>query len=470
MKWANVLMVAGALAALTFAQREASACGGCFVTQSENTQVLGHRMILSAGMSHTTLWDQISYSGDPESFAWVLPIKGTVDIGLSSDALFQVLDQLTQVTIVSPSICPNTCGGPSGGVNVPPGVDNSGEFDSDQGVEVLKQEVVGPYETVQLSASDPAALVNWLSSHGYNIPDEIQPVIDHYVGSNFDFLALKLVPGAGISSMRPVRITSPGAGPSLPLRMVAAGTGAITPVRLYIFGEGRHEPANFPSFMISPEALIWDWDTQSSNYAILKKTGFESSEGFAWLTDYASPWPSWVLSDYLSWGDALLSYADENGMNAQQNLQADLDLLQGDFPEGSLWVTGLSAELSRKALANDLAINASLEQSSVPNYYYVTQTTGTPPEPPSPCPPDPCGPPDEGTGPTLPDLPYPFGPPSGQAADEEKDASVGGSGMCGFGVGPTSESGLGLAGALGLVLALRKKSRAQRQSSRRKTG
>src|SRR5262245_2348241 len=75
------------LALATTTVNDAHACGGCFVMQSENTQVTSHRMILSVSPQETTLWDQIVYSGAPQSFAWVLPTKGVVTIGLSSDAL-----------------------------------------------------------------------------------------------------------------------------------------------------------------------------------------------------------------------------------------------------------------------------------------------------------------------------------------------------------------------------------------------
>ena len=43
--------------------------------------------------------------------------------------------------------------------------------------------------------------------------------IDAYVAEGSDFLVMKLVPGQGVDSMRPVRVTSPGAGLTLPLRM-----------------------------------------------------------------------------------------------------------------------------------------------------------------------------------------------------------------------------------------------------------
>ena len=87
--------------------REAHACGGCFVPPEENTQVTGHRMVFSIGADQSTLYDQIEYSGNPAEFAWVLPIKGTVAVGVSSDLLFNQLDADTELVIYAPPVnCP----------------------------------------------------------------------------------------------------------------------------------------------------------------------------------------------------------------------------------------------------------------------------------------------------------------------------------------------------------------------------
>ena len=88
--------------ALMAPQREAQACGACFVPPDENTQVTGHRMIFATSMQQTTLYDQIKYTGAPGQFAWVLPIVGEVKVGLSSDVMFNVLDGMTQTTIEAP--------------------------------------------------------------------------------------------------------------------------------------------------------------------------------------------------------------------------------------------------------------------------------------------------------------------------------------------------------------------------------
>lgn len=370
--------------------RQADACGGCFVQQTENTQVTGHRMILSVSQTQTTLYDQITYSGAPEDFAWVLPIRGQVDVALSSDALFTVMEENTRVDVLSPQIScpPQTCpdddfdGGPSGGGS------SAGEGGGGSGVEVIAQEVVGPYETVQLSSQDPAALTDWLTSRGFNVPDEIQPIIDAYVEDGFDFLALRLVPGEGIDSMRPVAVTTPGAGAALPLKMVAAGTGAITPIALWVVGEGRYEPQNFPSFLIETNELVWDWDEQKSNYSDLRQSKFTASGGAGWHLEAGEPFGSWAFDGllYTAEYDPLNSgYADDNGENAYENAQADIDRLMTGIDPASAWVSRMSAELVRRALADDLTLKASRDQSVVVRTHFVENTTGSEPE----CPPPP---------------------------------------------------------------------------------
>ncbi|MGK4007672.1 DUF2330 domain-containing protein [Sorangium sp. So ce1036] len=378
----------GAALSLAYAE-EAQACGGCLVSQSENTQVTSHRMILSISPEATTLWDQITYSGEPSEFAWVLPVIGVADIELSSDALFETLDQMTSVQVSSPQIsCPPPfCAGASG-----TGAGGASNDASAGGVTVVAQETVGPYETVQLSASEPNALRNWLDAHGYNIPDDIDPVIDAYVEEGFDFLALKLVPGEGVDKMRPVRVTTPGASPELPLRMVAAGTGRITPITLWILGEGRYEPTNFPSFEISAQDLVWNWDTQSSNYKELRGQGFESTDGSAWLVEAAEPIATYWLRESLinlaRYQPLDSGYGDEDGQGAVEAAEADVAALLSTIPEGSTWVSRLYGELSRSALASDLEVGASMTQDVVARFLQATRSVGTAPV----CPPAPdCG-------------------------------------------------------------------------------
>lgn len=385
MKLAHALLLAVPVTALVLSDaRDASACGGCFVPPDESTQVTGHRMLLSVSQTETTLWDQISYSGNPSSFAWILPTKGIVEVGLSSDALFAFVGQATAVTVAPP---PLNCPGPPNGCYYPSPEDGfssgAGGSNNGGGVTVVAQATVGPYETVQLKSSDPAALKDWLTTHNYSVPADVQPIIDAYVADHFDFLALKLVPGQGLDAMRPVRVTSPGASPTLPLRMVAAGTGALTPITLWVLGEGRYETANFENFTINPASVIWNWNTYSSTYANLKQAGFASSNGLGWLTEATRPTSSFELTDNLIQVAQNIpkssGYGDAMGVGAVEEAQADADKLIGSINPAALWITRLHAELPRAALNKDLELGASATQTQVSNYIQTVVGIGTPP-------------------------------------------------------------------------------------------
>ncbi|MDI1483942.1 DUF2330 domain-containing protein [Polyangium sp. y55x31] len=292
------------------------------------------------------------------------------------------------------------------------------------------------------TSQDPNALANWLTTNGYNIPADIQPVIDTYVQEGFDFLALKLVPGQGVDSMRSVRVTSPGASLSLPLRMVAAGTGAKTPISLWVLGEGRYEPKNFPLFVINAADLVWNWDTQSSNYKELRQNAFDASSGKAWLIEASEPLSTFVFEEELLWlaneNPEESGYGTPMGATAAEECQADLAKLYGSLPFGSRWVTRMSAELSRPALATDLVVGAAADQSQIARSLTVTKAAGTAPS----CPCDPPG--------------------SGGAGGSGGSNSGGGSdsgGGCAVGGASSLPGALALLGGAALVSAARRRRR-----------
>jgi len=394
----HVLLGALGLGLLSIAalSKPAQACGGCFQppAPTQNGDVItDEKMIFRVTPQATTLYDEIEYSGSPQSFGWVLPIRGPVTVGLSSDAMFQAFEQATATTIVAPSLapCPSCgCANAPGGFG---GSSSGGGAAADAGaVNVISQQTVGPYDTVQLQSTDPNALNNWLAANGYVVPSGFQPTIAAYVAEGFDFLALKLAPGQGVSAMRPVRVTTPGAGLSLPLRMVAAGTGATVGVTLWIVADGRYEPANMKSFTIDPATLVWDWSTNQSNYATVRQAQ-EKALGFAaWqiessiqISPYQVEGP--ILSqsadtNYLPTGDADAG-GDAGGQTADEVQQQDLMTM---FPDGQseVWVTRMRSDLAHAALANDLVVQASADQSQLSNTYQVQMSINAPSCPPTP--------------------------------------------------------------------------------------
>jgi hypothetical protein len=391
--WQKFGLVAPLALMVALHTSDADACGGCFVPPEENTQVTGHRMIMSIGMDQSTLYDQIEYTGAPESFAWVLPTKGTVDVGVSSDLVFNQLGFDTQVRVYAPPRnCPwyNCYGGAEDQAS---GFGSVASASAGTGgsVNVIAQEVVGPYETVQLESTDPEALSNWLSDHGYKLPDEIAPIVTAYVNDGFNFLAVKLVPGKDVQAMQPIRITTVGSNVALPLRMVAAGTGATTTVTLFVVSEFRSETANFPTFLIPPEDVVWDYSLDRSNYTDLRDAQYASSKGFAWLAEssfgYSPVGFRSQIANVISFGGPGQSGYGDDPEKAQQAADEDMDVLFAKMDENSVWVTRLRAELSRAALATDLVLQAADAQKEIPSSIQTTKFVGEEPE----CPPPPPG-------------------------------------------------------------------------------
>jgi hypothetical protein len=74
-------------------------------------------------------------------------------------------------------------------------------------------------------------------------------------------------------------------------------------------------------------------------------------------------------------------------MGAVEAAQEDVETLLYGIDPSNIWVTRVSSELSRAALANDLVLAASYYQTSVDRWLDVQATTGTAPECPPPPPP-----------------------------------------------------------------------------------
>ncbi|HLK41491.1 MAG TPA: DUF2330 domain-containing protein [Polyangiaceae bacterium] len=287
---------------LSLNARDAKACGGCFhpppsPQEVEASVVTDHRMVFSMSPAQSVLWDQIRYSGNPKDFAWVLPVRPGARIELSHDEWIAALEASTQTVITGPT--PNCPGAPLGGgggggcafgakssASFADGVSNAGgDLVDAGGVQVISQQVIGPYDAVTVRSSQGEALGVWLQANGYDIPASVQPTIDGYASAGFDFIALKLAPSQGVQAMQPVRIVTQGADPTLPLRMVAAGVGAHVGLELFVLSEGRYHPANFPDGAIDFTQLAWDPTQDRSNYSELAAQALAAQGGTAWLTE-----------------------------------------------------------------------------------------------------------------------------------------------------------------------------------------
>jgi hypothetical protein len=432
--------------------RVASACGGCFheppPPNQQVSDITDERMLLSVSGQQSTLYDQIRYSGNPGSFAWVLPIQGTVDVGLSADVLFGAIDSLTQTVINAPPYpCAPApfCGyGAFGATAAGSGSASSGTsaYYAPPPVQVLKADNVGPYATVQLKSTNATALETWLSQNGYMIPADVQPVIAAYLAEGFDFLAMKLLPNQGVQAMRPVRVTTSGSVLGLPMRMASVGTGAVTGITIWVVADGRYEPQNYPFFHIDDSDLVWDWGLSASNYTTLRKQHETALMGAGWEIESSLDLNQQTITNLILSGGASASFglapadasqdylavgSPDAGVGAAVAYQSAEDVRRADIAAlfmglsaPTVRVTRIRSDIAHAAMTKDFILRASSDQSEMSNVRSVTRSTNYT------CPTyQPCGglnPPGGSSG-SVPGSSGSFGS-SGSAAGASGDGSV----------------------------------------------
>jgi len=294
----------------------------------------------------------------------------------------------------------------------------------DDGVDVLHEDTVGPYETVTLRSEDPKALTTWLGDHGYAVPSSVKPIIDAYVAEKNDFIALRLRPGESITRMTPVRVVTPGGDWLLPLRMVAAGVedkGAIT---LLVFGEGRYTMPDLKELLVQPKDLIWDFSSfdfkTAHNYLDLRDELLAQNKGKVYLTTFAADGPSFAEKRFNSaLGPNFTALAADYFQRAATNEGAINDCLSGQSlanafsssrlvqvePNGTdeisssvfacdtwtdveaamigmhpskLWLTRLEMDLPLSALTIDCRVERGPKQEGVSNDLVAVQAVNAP--------------------------------------------------------------------------------------------
>lgn len=375
--------VATAVASPMLLEGRAKACGGAFfdarsvegaaASGQEAIAVTDHRMIVSIQKNRTVLYDQIRFSGHPQELAWVLPVKGDVKLGLSTDAIFALLDGEVKLQVSSPRAqCPSCYspgsggggGGSSGGgagcagsaaddsmmtggsMNAGSSKGAIGDPETENPVTVKNVATVGPYETVQIASTDPQALSKWLSDNGYALPKSFEPILASYVAEKFEFLALKLRPGADTGAIRPVRISFDGASNVVPMRASAAGPRDLLGITMYVVAEGSaYAPSSYPIFQIPSEAISWNWAAKKSNYLELREKRSAESGYSAWEVEAAE-----VHQGLGAKLDSLFGY---EGDTAKADYAADVDALGNT---GSRMVTRLHATVAPSALTKDVVL------------------------------------------------------------------------------------------------------------------
>lgn len=319
-----------AAAAVTLAPTPASACGGFFCDSSQPVNQQAERIIFAQQPDGSvTAVIQIQYQGPSERFAWMLPVAGSPEISVSSNAAFARLQQASNPVYRLNTRVEGTCGGggPRGSV-----FDSAGGADAGAGpaadaggppVSVVDQGSVGPYDYVIISI-DPAAsdlvaeAITWLQDNDYDVPAMGSDVLRPYLESGMNLLAFRLTKGNDAGSIRPVRLSFGAGLPSIPLRPTAIATQPDMGILVWVLGDHRAVPANYRSLELN-EALI-NWLSPGSNYDDVVTRAANEAMGQGFVTEMAGPAAPlgeviWGSSEASAW--AALSGADWTGREGE---------------------------------------------------------------------------------------------------------------------------------------------------------
>ena len=384
MRRAQVCLFSAALAAsvIGFAPA-ATAAGGYFVPSGESSKVTRHRTLIAYAGQNITIVDQIEFAPAPDSFAWVFPVKGPATIEPSSDALFNNLDAVTRTAVEPPPLdCPPTnCG--TGGM---------GGAGGGLPTEVVpSRPVVDPYESISTApGAGSQSIREWLGASGYVIDAATSAVFDALDAEVHGYIGVRFAPNAADVAARPIRVTQFFSSvPVLPLRIARTGAPASLPTRLYVVASSRAETQNMPAVTVSLDNLVWNWDTETSNYDALRQDAFNVVGGQGWVVEHAAPFPVTAFRSAMvafataepaasGWGDAA---------EAPNNCTSDMDAIFAGLDPTATWVTRLEANLGPAGFMQDLALGTSMNQDAVPSTIVVKEgaTQGTPPACPDPC-------------------------------------------------------------------------------------
>lgn len=261
----------------------ASACGGffCQITPVEQNAERIYFELEPGGTINTVV--EISYSGSPEGFSWIVPILETPELFTVPASTLQVLDGGTVPSIIPP---PAKCSTPS-----PPSMNAfaraEDSMDGGSGVDVEDLPQVGPFDPEVVSSDDPAALIDWLNENDYLITPAMEPFIADYVTSGMKFLAMKLAPGTGVADITPIGMTTNGTQPMVPISLTSVSANPEMGVMVFVFGEGRYESDNFANMVVDIEDVQADPRNGDNNYYPLLSWLIDEAGGRAFVTEFA---------------------------------------------------------------------------------------------------------------------------------------------------------------------------------------
>jgi hypothetical protein len=225
--WIVASLLLGGLIAAT----PAEACGcGAYIPREGTSTVPQERALIRWDGQTEDIIMALTVEGAATDAAWILPVPSRATVQLADPALFDELAELTRPRIETRYVGEGTAGSaPIGAARVT----------------VLDRQTLGPFDVANLAATDAGALETWLQSNGYRFAPRLRTALEPYVAQGWEYVAVKLTPGAGATTISgeldPLWVTFQSAELVYPMRLSALARGDLA-VFLYVLAAHRVEP------------------------------------------------------------------------------------------------------------------------------------------------------------------------------------------------------------------------------------
>ncbi len=361
----------------------------------------------------------IRYAGDPAQFAWILPVPvPPTELALSESVAFGLIDDSTApvINVGRESLCPSpeyVCtqhpaptgcsdpsnvdagapgagtGGSGGGFNGAAGSAGSGS-NAPPPVTIIDRAQIGGYDTVTFGAGDAAAAIAWLQGEGFIVNDTMTPFMQGYVDAGMVFVAAKLIPGADVDQIRPLKIRYPGTEPMIPLKLTAVAAEPHLTVTAYIYSDQAYEPVDHPLVGLDPRWISLGADNRV-NYPMVMARAADDAGGDGFVMEYAGLPPTPSFGDTTGCCGSSFDSCFIGGDGACQCPLDDFDaadcadeedLVNGvklvdELSQKYAFMTRLSTRLSAEEMSFDPAFRASADPASLSGRLTLSSTMKT---------------------------------------------------------------------------------------------
>ncbi len=188
---------------------------------------------------------QVSFEGEMDEFAWIVPVPSYPTLDQSTARLFIELYSITAPLYRR------------SGMSKGFGMMGTGKMD-EAGITVHEEKQVGIYQTATLSAENPEALIEWLNENEYQVPEKLSPLMDFYIEKDWYFVAMRISVDDiytqdmmqsrdWIANIEPLQLSFETDTMVYPLKITSLN-GGETEVLLYTFAPYKTNSMNIDGF------------------------------------------------------------------------------------------------------------------------------------------------------------------------------------------------------------------------------